>query len=706
MGFYLSHLFSFLLNLHPFSLDRRLLRPQLNVCYHSLKQLFMKKHLLVVCTACIAWSYSHGQSIGIGTSTPNPSAQLDISSTSRGLLIPRMTQAQRNVIAGPATGLLIYQTDNGAGFYYNAGTAASPSWKTVAASDGWTLKGNSGTDTATDFIGTTDSKPLHFRVNNVNAGVIDSVNAKTFFGYGAGNPSSSNLGNLGVGFKTLFSNTGGQYNIAIGDSALFSNTTGAQNSAIGAYTLFSNTEGRGNIAIGHAALYSNTTGSYNSATGYQSLYANTTGYANTADGYGTLGANTTGINNTAMGVYALLGNTTGNRNTGLGFSALAANSTGVENTAIGNDALINNTSSYNTAVGSNALNGNTTGLSNTATGSQALFANSTGSYNTATGASALVGNATGLYNTGTGADALYGNSSGGYNTATGSRALYNNNAFSNTATGHEALYSNTSGTNNVADGAEALAACTTGHENTAAGSSAMINNTYGAYNTAIGMRALARTTGSQYNTCVGYGAGANYDMGYNNTMLGAMSDITAYGLYNCIAIGYNVQCTASSQARIGNASTNSIGGQVGWSTLSDGRVKKNINANVKGLDFIMKLRPVTYNLDMDRLAGNESFSPGAASNAAMASGLAEKKARIFSGFVAQEVETAAAQAGYDFCGIDKPKNDKDYYSLRYGSFVVPLVKAIQEQQQSIETLKKENGDLKQKILALEARLGQ
>jgi hypothetical protein len=258
----------------------------------------------------------------------------------------------------------------------------------------------------------------------------------------------------------------------------------------------------------------------------------------------------------------------------------------------------------------------------------------------------------------------------------------------------------------VADGAGALSNCNTGYDNVAVGSSAMINNTYGAYNTGIGMRALARTTGSQYNTAVGYAAGSGYDMGYNNTMLGALTDINQDGLYNCIAIGYDVICTASSQARIGNTSTNSIGGQVGWSTLSDGRVKKNINANVKGLDFIMKLRPVTYNLDVESINSKLSNRSGTASNAGMAASMAEKKARVFSGFVAQEVESAAAQAGYDFSGVDKPKNDQDFYGLRYGSFVVPLVKAIQEQQQSIDALKKENESLKQKIAALEARLGQ
>lgn len=60
--------------------------------------------------------------VGIGTITPNASAQLDIQSTSKGLLIPRMLETERLAIASPATGLLVYQTDNTAGFYYYTGS--------------------------------------------------------------------------------------------------------------------------------------------------------------------------------------------------------------------------------------------------------------------------------------------------------------------------------------------------------------------------------------------------------------------------------------------------------------------------------------------------------------------------------------------------------------------------------------------------------
>jgi Chaperone of endosialidase len=60
---------------------------------------------------------------------PNASAMLDVKSSSRGLLVPRMTQAQRNAITSPATGLMIFQTNETPFYYYNAGTPAAPVWK-------------------------------------------------------------------------------------------------------------------------------------------------------------------------------------------------------------------------------------------------------------------------------------------------------------------------------------------------------------------------------------------------------------------------------------------------------------------------------------------------------------------------------------------------------------------------------------------------
>ncbi|RYY25990.1 MAG: hypothetical protein EOO04_11085 [Chitinophagaceae bacterium] len=77
----------------------------------------------------IVFASSANAQMGIGTSVPHSSAQLDITSTSKGLLIPRMTLAQRDAIASPATGLMIFQTDVNPGFFYfNEG-----SWRKLTA---------------------------------------------------------------------------------------------------------------------------------------------------------------------------------------------------------------------------------------------------------------------------------------------------------------------------------------------------------------------------------------------------------------------------------------------------------------------------------------------------------------------------------------------------------------------------------------------
>ncbi len=63
---------------------------------------------------------------------PDSTAMLDIKSTTKGILIPKMTKAQRLAIAGAATGLLVFQTDEPAGYYFNAGSAVAPSWKSLS----------------------------------------------------------------------------------------------------------------------------------------------------------------------------------------------------------------------------------------------------------------------------------------------------------------------------------------------------------------------------------------------------------------------------------------------------------------------------------------------------------------------------------------------------------------------------------------------
>lgn len=85
--------------------------------------IFMKQTFIYLSLFLAFASQTQAQSVGINTNTPNASAALDVVSTTQGMLVPRMTASQRGIIASPATGLLVYQTDAPAGFYFYDGTA-------------------------------------------------------------------------------------------------------------------------------------------------------------------------------------------------------------------------------------------------------------------------------------------------------------------------------------------------------------------------------------------------------------------------------------------------------------------------------------------------------------------------------------------------------------------------------------------------------
>ena len=73
-------------------------------------------------TALILMTVLCYSQVGINTENPDSSSALDIESTSGGLLIPRLTETQRDAISSPATGLMIYQIDQVAGFYFFNGS--------------------------------------------------------------------------------------------------------------------------------------------------------------------------------------------------------------------------------------------------------------------------------------------------------------------------------------------------------------------------------------------------------------------------------------------------------------------------------------------------------------------------------------------------------------------------------------------------------
>ncbi len=239
-----------------------------------------------------------------------------------------------------------------------------------------------------------------------------------------------------------------------------------------------------------------------------------------------------------------------------------------------------------------------------------------------------------------------------------------------------------------------------GGQNTAVGSNALVNTGIGTGNTAVGCYALNEAP-ADLNTAVGYKAlsstaGGKYASpppGSSNTAIGAYSGQQGGSHYNTTTIGFSAVATASYQVRIGNSDVTSIGGKVSWSTLSDGRFKTDLQEDVSGLEFVTKLRPVSYMVDKSSL---QKFL-GVSDSLIQLSVASKEKPTRQTGFVAQEVDALVKKSGYVFSGVDVPKNDKDPYTIRYAEFVVPLVKAVQELSEMNEQQQKQIDQLLQQL---------
>ena len=326
--------------------------------------------------------------VGIGTTSPNASSLLEIKSTTKGFLAPRMTIAQRNAIVTPATGLFIYQTNSTPGFYYYDGSA----WKAVSGAS------STGANTSLSNLASTSinvallpdtsnkrnlgspSKNWKNIFTNTLTFADGSAQTKAFIPYTAGtgisisgnvisstgsggsgwsltgnagtNPSTNFLGTtdaqslvfkvngLRAGFIDYSTCCSGTRNTSFGQIALSSLTTGADNTATGYGALYTNTTGNQNVAYGKYALYNNNAND-NTAYGFNAMFFNTAGAGNTAIGITALQNNTSGSNNVAVGNFALGNNFTGSNNTAIGFGAEVGAPDLTNATAIGANATVN-----------------------------------------------------------------------------------------------------------------------------------------------------------------------------------------------------------------------------------------------------------------------------------------------------------------------------------------------------------------------------
>jgi Chaperone of endosialidase len=683
----------------------------------------MKKIIvLAVLTCCfIATAFSQNVSINTDGSAADNSAMLDIKSTGKGLLIPRLTAAQKTAIATPATGLLIYQTDGTAGFYYYNGSA----WTSLTSAaqgplSGWATTGNAGTDSSINFIGTSDSKPLIGKVNGEQVFRFSGIMQNTIAGYQAGKNNTANA------------------NTFYGYQAGMANTTGDGNLFIGHISGIANTSGRQNIFIGPYSGVNNATGSYNQFIGFQSGQYNTLGIENTFTGYQSGQSNTIGSQNYFSGMYSGNNNTSGSQNHFEGYKAGASNTTGSNNHFSGYSSGFHNSANYNQFMGYYAGYSNTTGMSNFFEGYQAGFTNTAGNQNYFSGVQA------GYYNTASknhfvGYQAGFNNTLGNNNHFEGYGAgSYNTTGSNNHFSGYQAGYSNTSGLNNTFIGYQSGYSNSNGFGNNFIGFKAGFNNTSGYYNTYLGLQSGYTNTGSG-NVFIGYQAGAqetavnnrliisnsqtntplilgdflNKSLLFNgSTAVNGDATVSGYTLLNG-GTGINGQLEINTGYSGNDLSIHNSTGQemiqVGqwyhyvydapnpsnsfydiyndaygdWTTglrifgngdaelfgtlteISDARYKKNIASLTGALNTIRQLRAVTYNWQDEKKDTTEQI-----------------------GFIAQEIEKVLPQL---------VRTNKDgYKSVAYSHVVPVLVEAIKEQQQQIDELKKAIEELQKK----------
>lgn len=167
----------------------------------------MKKVLTIVLAIATYHSVT-AQNVGIGTTTPNSSALLDITSTTKGLLMPRMTTAQRNAIVSPADGLLIYNTTTD-----ELNQRQNGAWKTVINSDYW-FRGagsmwNIGDNIGINTAGPAERLDVSGNIRSNSSMIIDNSSAILQLRTSGENKGFMQLSGDNVRFGTNSGNTAG-----------------------------------------------------------------------------------------------------------------------------------------------------------------------------------------------------------------------------------------------------------------------------------------------------------------------------------------------------------------------------------------------------------------------------------------------------------------------------------------------------------------
>jgi trimeric autotransporter adhesin len=432
----------------------------------------------------------------------------------------------------------------------------------ATANESWMLKGNAGTDTSVNFMGTTDNKPLLFKVHNQTAGMLDAEYRNTVFGPMAFSKFKTNVyagENVAIGANALANDTIGYGNSAIGANSMeLTASAGNQNTAVGSYTLKKNL-GNQNTALGSNAMEYHTSGNRNTAVGAYAYSNKFNGTGNTAIGYFSMAPNISRYNygnyNTAIGMFSLreskgsgavaigyqasFSDTAAEGIVAIGRAALYSNNNKIGNLAIGDSALFNNgigatsfiQATNNVAIGSKALKTNTIGYNNVAIGKHSLVNNTVGINNIAIGTDALFSNQANSRNIAIGDSSMYSTGELTFpepilseksvdNIVLGRKSLYRGHkVFKNISIGNYTNYNGEWAERNVTIGDSAMFYNYEGTDNVAIGNNSMnggpnASNNYSGGNVAIGSFSLYNNGDPYFNS--GLNTAIGYYSGYNN----------------------------------------------------------------------------------------------------------------------------------------------------------------------------------------------
>jgi Chaperone of endosialidase len=478
------------------------------------------------------------QSVSINKNgdAPDSSSILDVQSTSKGMLVPRMDSTQREMISNPAEGLLVYDTDSGSFWFRQTGEWA----ELVNSISGLRDKDN---DTKITVEQSPDEDTIRFTVKGEQ---FASMDGKTL---GIGVPIGSVYLGYGAGLNTADSV---RHNTFVGNNAGFSSTTGNRNTYIGHASGYRDTVGFRNVAIGDSALAS-ASGVFDiTAVGYHAGLQNN-GATRTVFIGALAGEQANSANSIFIGYRAGL-RAVGGNNIAIGFNAGIGALNGLHNTFVGSISGVNTQGgSFNSFYGAWSGAKNSSGSHNIYIGYRSGGNNTTGNFNVAIGDSAMyfsnpvsrvvaIGHAAGMMTT----DSL--SSFVGYNAgkfATGNNgthightaglmSLGSNNTTIGTNAGNDTL----SGSNNTFVGVSTGGTNKSGSRNTFIGQSAGASNTSGSKNTFLGALAGLANTDGKHNTYIGVHAGQSSTAGDNNIFIGTWAGFSSNMASNNVFIGF------------------------------------------------------------------------------------------------------------------------------------------------------------------------